>query len=124
MRRISIDAWSLTGAKNGSSYYPKRKKSPWYLSRPQLLTTLLGFLAIYTWLNFGGHEILIPQDSWEYVQDASVTDIMNTTLGVGTFPCSSSSPSVPSTLQYSCFPNDLCSDILLTSARVSKDSRS
>ncbi|KAF1968409.1 hypothetical protein BU23DRAFT_602299 [Bimuria novae-zelandiae CBS 107.79] len=81
MRRIYIDAFGMSGAKSGRAYYPKRSRSPWYLSRPRLLTTFLGFLALYTWLNFGGHEIMIPGDSWEYVRDGSVTDIMNATLG-------------------------------------------
>lgn len=47
------------------------------------MTTFLFFLALYTWLNFGGHEVQLPKDSFEFVQDASVTDIMNSTLGVG-----------------------------------------
>ena len=84
MRRILIDTFRLTGATGNGAYY-SRKTSLWYLSRPRLLTTLLGFLAVYTWLNFGGHEILIPRDSWQYVKDGSVTDIMNTTLGVGEY---------------------------------------
>lgn len=83
MRRISINAFGMTGAKNGASFYPKKRKSPWYLSRPGLLTTLLCFLAFYTWLNFGGHAIAIPRDSWDYVGDDSVADILNATLGVG-----------------------------------------
>jgi hypothetical protein len=83
MRRISIDTFGLTGAKDDAAFYPKRRRPAWYLSRPRLLTTLLCFLALYTWLNFGGHEIVIPRDPWDYVRDDSVTDIMNATLGVG-----------------------------------------
>ncbi|KAJ4296760.1 hypothetical protein N0V90_006808 [Kalmusia sp. IMI 367209] len=81
MRRISIDTFGLTGVKSNGGFYPKRRASPWYLSRPRLLTTILGFLALYTWLNFGGHEIVIPNDSWEYIRDGTVTDVLNTTLG-------------------------------------------
>jgi len=82
MRRISIDTFGITGAKSGAAFYSKRTKGSWYLSRPRLLTTLLCFLALYTWLNFGGHAIVISTDSWDYVRDGSVTDIMNATLGV------------------------------------------
>ncbi|KAF2447822.1 glycosyltransferase family 25 protein [Karstenula rhodostoma CBS 690.94] len=81
MRRISIDTLGMKGAKDGAAFYPKRRRTPWYLSRPRLLTTLLCFLVLYTWLNFGGHAIVIPRDSWDYVRDGSVTDIMNATLG-------------------------------------------
>lgn len=84
MRRISIDTLGLTSAKANGNYYPKRRRqSSFYLSRPRLLATIMCFLALYTWLNFGGHEIVIPKDSWEFVKDSTVTDIMNTTLGVG-----------------------------------------
>ncbi|KAL5393530.1 hypothetical protein DPSP01_000344 [Paraphaeosphaeria sporulosa] len=81
MRRISIDTFGMKGAKDSAAFYPKRRRSPWYLSRPRLLTTLLCFLVLYTWLNFGGHEIVIPRDSWDFVRDGSVTDVMNATLG-------------------------------------------
>lgn len=85
MRHISIDTFGTKAARDGAAFYPKRRRAPWYLSRARLLTTLLCFLVFYTWLNFGGREIVIPRDSWDYVRDGSVTDIMNATLGVGRY---------------------------------------
>ncbi|KAF2264500.1 hypothetical protein CC78DRAFT_516679 [Lojkania enalia] len=80
MRRISIDTLGMSP--RGSSFTAaKRRRTPWYLARPRLLTTCCFFAFLYLYLNYGGTAVLIPGDSYEYLADESLTDIHNSTLG-------------------------------------------
>ncbi|KAF2637977.1 hypothetical protein P280DRAFT_405620 [Massarina eburnea CBS 473.64] len=36
---------------------------------------------MYCWLRYGGHEVQIPEDSFAFVEDGRLVDILNTTLG-------------------------------------------
>ncbi|KAF2832969.1 hypothetical protein CC86DRAFT_279150 [Ophiobolus disseminans] len=67
--------------KGGAAFEAAKRKRPWYYSRPRLLATCLLFVGLWTWLNIGGNEILIPESSFEYLKDESLRDILNTTLG-------------------------------------------
>jgi hypothetical protein len=55
---------------------------PWYLSRPRLVTTLCFFAILYIYLNYGSTPVLIPKNSYELLDDDSLIDIRNFTLGV------------------------------------------
>ncbi|KAF1841169.1 glycosyltransferase family 25 protein [Cucurbitaria berberidis CBS 394.84] len=80
-RRISIDTMGLMSPRSGAAFSTGKRRRPWYYSRPRLLTTCLFFGVLWMWFNFGGHEVLIPEDSFEYLKDESLSDILNTTLG-------------------------------------------
>ncbi|KAF2003277.1 glycosyltransferase family 25 protein, partial [Amniculicola lignicola CBS 123094] len=80
MRRISIDTLGLTSPRS-STFSPTRRRASWYSSRPKLLTTFCFFGLLYLYFNFGGTPVFIPEDSYEYLQDESLKDILNTTLG-------------------------------------------
>lgn len=82
MRRISIDTLGMISPRGASFAVAKRRHNPWYLSRPRLLTTCLLFAGLYLWLNFGGTTVLIPEDSYALLEDESLKDILNSTLGV------------------------------------------
>jgi hypothetical protein len=69
--------------KSGTTFEVAKRRRPWYYSRPRLLATCLLFAALWTWLNIGTRGVLIPEDSFEYLNDESLRDILNTTLGVG-----------------------------------------
>lgn len=86
MRRISIDTLGLMSPKTGATFEAAKRKRPWYSSRPRLLATCLVFAAFWTWLSLKTHEVLIPDDSFKYLKDESLRDILNTTLGVGQSP--------------------------------------
>lgn len=81
MRRISIDTLGLIPSKSPSFSPAKRRRASWWTTRPRLLVTLLFFGALYLWLRLGGKTIIIPHDSYAYVQDESLDDILNSTLG-------------------------------------------
>jgi hypothetical protein len=82
-RRISIDTFGMISPRGANFAVAKRRRNPWYLARPRLLTTCFFFLVLYLWLHFGGTTVLIPEDSYALVEDESLRDILNTTLGVG-----------------------------------------
>jgi hypothetical protein len=82
MRRISIDPLGMMSPRSNGAFYPAKRRSAWYLRRPKLLTTVLFFVGFWAWLRFGGHVVVIPKDSFEFVKDESVADIRNSTLGV------------------------------------------
>jgi hypothetical protein len=82
MRRISIDTLGLMSPKGGAAFEAAKTRRPWYNSRPRLLATFLLFATLWTWLNVGARSVLIPEDSFEYLKDESLQDILNTTLGV------------------------------------------
>lgn len=87
MRRISIDTLGMTSPRSGGAFYPaKRRRARWFFSRPRLWTTFLFFAGLYVWLNLGGHEVKIPPNSFDFVHDESLTDILNSTLGVCLYP--------------------------------------
>jgi hypothetical protein len=80
-RRISIDTLGLMSPKS-ASFEAAKRRSRWS-SAPRLLTTCVFFGVLWLWFNIGTSEILIPADSFEYLKDESLRDILNTTLGVG-----------------------------------------
>ncbi|KAI4660615.1 uncharacterized protein J4E78_005319 [Alternaria triticimaculans] len=80
MRRISIDTLGLMSSKSGTRFEVARKRSGW-MSAPRLLTTCVFFSVLWLWFNIGTSEALIPEDSSAYVQDESLRDILNITLG-------------------------------------------
>lgn len=82
MRRISIDPLGMMSPRSNGAFYPAKRRSAWYMRRPRLLTTVLFFVGFWAWLNFGGHTVVIPGDSFEFVPDESLADIKNSTLGV------------------------------------------
>jgi hypothetical protein len=69
--------------KAGAIFEAAKRKRPWYYSRPRLITTCLLFAGLWTWLNVGRYVVLIPEDSFAYLKDESLKDILNSTLGVG-----------------------------------------
>ncbi|KAH8727506.1 hypothetical protein GQ44DRAFT_703330 [Phaeosphaeriaceae sp. PMI808] len=81
MRRISIDTLGLMSPKGSATFEAAKRRNIWFRSRPRLLVTLLLFVTLWTWLNVGRHAVQIPEDSFEYVKDDSLGDILNTTLG-------------------------------------------
>ncbi|KAH7130686.1 hypothetical protein B0J11DRAFT_523830 [Dendryphion nanum] len=81
MRRISIDTLGLMLPKGAAFSPAKRRRGPWWTSRPRLLVTFLFFGALYLWIRFGGKTVVIPEDSYAYLKDPSLTDILNSTLG-------------------------------------------
>ncbi|KAH7397083.1 hypothetical protein BKA66DRAFT_453599 [Pyrenochaeta sp. MPI-SDFR-AT-0127] len=81
MRRISIDTLGLTSPHSSATFNPAKRRRPWYSSRPRLLITVLLFGVLWCWFNLGGSNDLIPQDSFEYLKDESLKEILNTTLG-------------------------------------------
>ncbi|KAF2691025.1 glycosyltransferase family 25 protein, partial [Lentithecium fluviatile CBS 122367] len=81
MRRISIDPLGMMSPRSSGAFIPAKRRSAWYLRRSRLLTTVLFFVGFWVWLNFGGHVVEIPKDSFEFVRDESLTDILNSTLG-------------------------------------------
>ncbi|KAF2197490.1 hypothetical protein GQ43DRAFT_444212 [Delitschia confertaspora ATCC 74209] len=82
MPRISINAIGLTSPRVASFRKATgRRQSPWYLSRPQLLTTCCFFILLYLYFHFGSTPIAIPPDSYQLLVDESLKDILNTTLG-------------------------------------------
>ncbi|KAF2869900.1 hypothetical protein BDV95DRAFT_620423 [Massariosphaeria phaeospora] len=81
MRRISIDTLGMMSPRGATFSAATRRRNPWYLSRPKLLTTCVFFGILYLYLNYGGRTVLIPDDSFEYLKDDSLTDIHNATLG-------------------------------------------
>jgi len=86
MPRISIDTLGLSSPR-GTTFpaASKRRRRPWYSSRPRLIVTVLFFALLWTYLNYGGTPILIPEDSYQELVDESLRDILNSTLGVGGF---------------------------------------
>ena len=85
-RRISIDTLGLMSPRSSAAFGTAKRGRPWYYSRPRLLTTCLFFGVLWVWFHIGGREVLIPEDSFEYLKDESLNDIMNTTLGVSFKP--------------------------------------
>jgi hypothetical protein len=85
MRRISIDTLGLISPKSGATFEAAKRRRPWYYSRPRLLATIMLFIALWTWLYVGTPEVLIPEDSFEYLKDESLGDILNITLGVSLY---------------------------------------
>ncbi|KAF2747335.1 glycosyltransferase family 25 protein [Sporormia fimetaria CBS 119925] len=81
MRRISIDAFGMNHPKETAFAATRRRRTPWYLSRPRLLTTCVFFAVLYLWLKLGDTTVPIPEDSYALVEDESLKDILNTTLG-------------------------------------------
>ncbi|KAH7414363.1 hypothetical protein DE146DRAFT_640017 [Phaeosphaeria sp. MPI-PUGE-AT-0046c] len=81
MRRISIDTLGLMSPKSGATFEAAKKRRPWYRTRPRLLVTCLLFAALWMWLNIGTDQVPMPEDSYEYMDDPSLKDILNTTLG-------------------------------------------
>jgi hypothetical protein len=82
MRRISIDTLGMISPRGATFAVAKRRTSPWYLAKPRLLTTCFFFAFLYLWLQFGGKTVVIPDDSYALLEDESLKDILNTTLGV------------------------------------------
>lgn len=87
MRRISIDTLGLMSPKGGATFSPAKRRRSWYHARPRLLTTCLFFGVLWIWFNLGGHAVLLPDDSFEYLKEESLKDILNTTLGVCLCAC-------------------------------------
>ena len=85
MRRISIDTLGLMSPKGDATFEAAKRKRTWYNSRPRLLATCLLFVGFWIWLNVRSGQVPIPEDSFEYLKDESLRDILNTTLGVGHF---------------------------------------
>ncbi|KAF2463331.1 uncharacterized protein BDR25DRAFT_337880 [Lindgomyces ingoldianus] len=81
MRRISIDPLGMTSPRSATFTAAKRRRGPWYTSRPRLLATIFVFGLLYLYLNFGGTPVLIPEDSYQTLADDSLRDILNSTLG-------------------------------------------
>ncbi|KAF2276237.1 uncharacterized protein EI97DRAFT_419158 [Westerdykella ornata] len=81
MRRISIDTLGMISPKGTGFAVAKRRSTPWYLARPRLLTTCVCFATLYLWLRFGATTVVIPDDSFALLEDESLRDILNTTLG-------------------------------------------
>jgi hypothetical protein len=79
-RRISIDTLGLMSPKSATFEGANRRGS--WSSAPRLLTTCVFFGALWLWFNIGASEVLIPADSFEYLKDENLRDILNTTLGV------------------------------------------
>jgi len=82
MRRISIDPLGMMSPKSAGFKAAKRRRNGWCFSRPRLATTLVFFAILYLYFNYGGTPVLIPEDSFELLKDESLSDILNTTLGV------------------------------------------
>lgn len=125
MRRISIDTLGFMSPRN-SATFELAKRRPWYHSRSRSLTTCLFFAALWVWFNLGADRVVIPKDSFQYLKDESLKDILNTTLGVRSFdqrafPCFQSGPRSISNNSWSPF-----SLVMQHTDRtqVSKDSRS
>ncbi|PVI02038.1 glycosyltransferase family 25 protein [Periconia macrospinosa] len=82
MKRISVDNFSLISPKKDDVFFPaKRRRNAWYASSPKLFTTLLCFMVWYCWSQLGGNIIEIPGDQFAFIEDPSLVDILNTTLG-------------------------------------------
>lgn len=84
-RRISINTLGLMTPRSSAGFSAAKRRRPWCFSKPRLLTTCLFFAILWVWFNLGGREIRIPEDSFEYLRDESLSDILNTTLGVCLF---------------------------------------
>lgn len=83
MGRISIDTSKMSSAKGLGFAFSRRRKPAWYLARPRLLTTIVFFLGLYLWLKFCETQAVVPANSYAFLEDESLRDILNTTLGVG-----------------------------------------
>lgn len=83
MRRISIDTLGLMSPKTGATFEAAKRKRLCYSSRSRLLATFLVFAVLWTWLSLKADVVPIPEDSFEYLKDDSLRDILNSTLGVG-----------------------------------------
>jgi hypothetical protein len=81
MRRISIDTLGLMSPKSGATFEAAKRRRSWYYSRPRLLATFLLFAAFWIWLKIGAHRVRIPEDSFEYLKEETLRDILNATLG-------------------------------------------
>ncbi|RAR07091.1 glycosyltransferase family 25 protein [Stemphylium lycopersici] len=79
MRRTSIDTWG-TPPKKFAKFGTVKRMGVWK-SAPRLFTTCVFFALLWLWFHFGPTELLIPADSFEYLKDESLRDILNTTLG-------------------------------------------
>ena len=82
MRRISIDTFGMMSPRGTSFKLARRMRTPWYLSRPRLVTTFCLFAILYIYLNYGSIPVLIPENSYDLLKDESLVDILNSTLGV------------------------------------------
>jgi hypothetical protein len=78
MRRTSID---ILGVMSRRPFESVKRMNVWR-STPRLLTTCIFFVGLWLWFNLGTSEMMIPADSYEYLKDESLKDILNTTLGV------------------------------------------
>lgn len=80
MRRIFIDTWGTPPRKHAK--FGTVKRMDIWTSAPRLLTTCVLFALLWLWFNVGRTELKIPADSFEYLHDESLKDVLNTTLGV------------------------------------------
>jgi hypothetical protein len=72
-------------SKSSARFEVAKRRTAWS-SAPRLLTTCVFFGALWLWFNMRTPGVLIPADSFAYVQDESLRDILNTTLGVWESP--------------------------------------
>ncbi|KAH5192047.1 hypothetical protein HBH76_075080 [Parastagonospora nodorum] len=77
---MAQDAARVIGI-TGATFEAAKRRRPWYSSRSRLLATFLVFAALWMWLSLQIHVVLVPEDSFEYLKDESLRDILNTTLG-------------------------------------------
>ncbi|KAF1830599.1 hypothetical protein BDW02DRAFT_642038 [Decorospora gaudefroyi] len=70
----------LMSPKTGATFEAVKRRSGWR-SAPRLLTTCVFFAVLWVWLNLTSSAILIPTDSFEYLKDEGLKEILNTTLG-------------------------------------------
>lgn len=82
MRRISIDTLGLTSPRNGSTLQMATRRKVWFASSPRLLATFLLFVGLWLWSKLSTNGVMIPGDSFAYIKDESLANILNTTLGV------------------------------------------
>ncbi|CBX92448.1 hypothetical protein LEMA_P051540.1 [Plenodomus lingam JN3] len=81
MRRISIDTSKVMPSQKSRPFDTAKTRRSWCSSRPRLLTTCLFFGALWLWFKLPHQDNLIPEDSFEYLEDESLQDIRNETLG-------------------------------------------
>jgi hypothetical protein len=81
MQRIFIDTSELMSSMSNNKFELAKRRSRWS-SAPRLLTTCVFFGVLWLWFNMWTPRVLMPEDSFAYLQDRSFEDILNTTLGV------------------------------------------
>ncbi|KAL6706778.1 hypothetical protein ACN47E_005114 [Coniothyrium glycines] len=80
MRRISIDILGLTSSRSRATFEVASKR-PWHYKRYPPFIILLFLVVLWVWLHRSTEYVTLPEDSFQYLEDKSLNDILNSTLG-------------------------------------------